>query len=669
MCGLIPAIKSVALPTSVRLCGGAVAALVALSATGLAQTAADRAAQGPSLAHYTGLLRVPSAYVAPDGEFRFSASRHWVNHFGPRGEVPLRSLSGHMGFLPNIELGMGFSFLDDSKGVTFDDRAISAKLSLPGANGIRFAAGSTDLNGTRKFASDYAVVSAPLGRANATVGFGNGEFEGAFGGIAYPLGSNLAAIAEWDTKTLNAGVKWTSGRTTATFAANGEGRAGFGLTYSLPLNQAPEEVAPDVVTRRLSRSPISTRVPIALQFLQTTFTDQGFQDVRFGRDGETFVVSFTNGVWRDELRALRFALIQACELAPGEFKRVRIVTMREGIGVLSVETGANEYIEFANGVLTPDAYAQHIQIRGGSASLGTPIALDDDKRNSSVKTVDVQVSPRFNYQLGGENIPNKVSLVTEGYASMGGGLGLYAQGRAVVSNSLDDERGFKLDQASAEMAWSSRSGSFVRLSAGWFGDEVGGVVGEAVQLVDGGRFEVFGGAGSLLGRGVNEDFLRVGAGVRVPSLDLRLRASHQRYLGGDSGEQLEATRSFGRGDLTVYVGQTKNNADDKTTYGGFNVTFGLGESFAKPGTLRIRPADEFDFGYLATENAVPLGDKRRVLRSGRSIHRDLLSRETLVPAFVMAHLDRLRSPRRNLGFPPEEVEPLRVIPDDGRPNS
>ncbi len=663
------AVAPVALPASMRFRVGACGVLFALSALGIAQSAAERAAQGPSLAHYTGLLRVPSAYVAPDGEFRFSASRHWVNHFWPRGEVPLRTLSGHMGFLPNVELGLGFSFLDDSNGVTFDDRAIAAKLSLPGANGLRFAAGSTDLNGTRKFASDYAVVSAPLGRANATLGAGNGEFGGVFGGIAYPLGNNLAAIGEWDTKTFNAGVKWISGRTTATVAANGEGRAAFGLTYSLPLNQAPEELAPDVVTRRLSRSPISTRVPIALQFLQTTFTDQGFQDVRFGREGETFVLSFTNAVWRDELRALRFALIQACELAPAEFNRVRIVSMREGVGVLSVETGAEEYIAFANGAMTPSAYSDHIQIRAGAAALGEPISLDDDRRNSSVRSVDVQLSPRFNYQLGGSSIPNKVSVVTEGYASLGGGLGMYAQGRGVVSNSLDDERGFKMDQASAEMAWTSRSGSFVRVSAGWFGDERGGIMGEVVQLVDGGRFEVFGAAGSFSGRGVNEDFLRLGAGIRVPSLDLKLRAAHQRYLGGDSGEQIEATRSFGRGDLTVYVGQTKNNAADKTTYGGFNVTFGLGETFAKPGALRFRSADEFDFGYLATENAVPMGDKRRLLRSGRTIQRDLLSRETLVPAYVAAHIERLRSPRRNLGFPPEEVEPARMIPDDGRSGS
>ncbi|MCW5941992.1 MAG: YjbH domain-containing protein [Fimbriimonadaceae bacterium] len=608
----------------------------------------DRFAQTSSMGHYTGLLRIPSAYTAGDGEFRLSYGSFWTNTFRTGSSERISILSASLGFLPYTEVGIGAIYREKRTFGTFDDRAVSGKASVPVGKGARIAIGSTDLNGTRKFATDYVVGSAPIGRANVTLGTGNGEFDGVFGGVAYPLSPRLAAVAEYDGRGSAAGLKFlASDRVSLAVGLSDKGELGASATVSVPLHGREPDPDPTLLSRVLSRNPMSVKDPIAYSFLQKSLVEKGLQDVRIGLDGTEMVVSYANGVFRDELLAMRYVLEQACELAPAAVQRVKIVPHREGVGVVQVSVGATDYLDFANGVSEPADFAKRLVVQSFDGRRGAPVELAEDRRNPSAGSLDVAVSPRVNYQLGRSEIPNKESVVVDGYAPLGGGFAGFARARTVVSNNLDSERGTRLEQTTADYAWTSRSGAFGRVSAGWFGDLGAGLAADLTYLIDGGAYELFAAYGTYKREGKpSEDAYRVGAGVRVPQLDLRVRASANRYLGGDTGPLIEATRRFRDGDVTLFLGETRDDAQ-KVRFGGVQLSIPMGTRYPKPGRVRLRQADAFDFGYTAVEDGVPFGGTHRTMPMARTVNRDLLARETLVPAYIEANVASLRNPRRN----------------------
>lgn len=600
------------------------------------------------MGHYTGLLRVPSAYTAADGEWRLGYGSFWTNTF--RSGTPERISIGAatLGFLPYTEVGIGLIYRERRTFGTFDDRAVAGKVSVSVGKGARIAIGSTDLNGTRKFASDYVVGSANVGRANVTLGKGNGEFDGVFGGATYPLGPRLAAVAEYDGSRSAFGLKYlASDRVTMTVGMSERGDLGASASVSVPLHGREADPDPTALSRILTRNPMSVKDPVAYAFLQQSLVGKGLQDVRIGLDGTEMVVSYTNAVYRDELIAMRYVLEQACELAPTQVERVKVVPHREGVGVLQVTVDATDYLDFANGVTEPADFAKRLVVQSFDGRRGAPVELSEDHRNPSAGTLDIALSPRVNYQTGQRQIPNKEAIVVDGYAHLGGGVGAFARARTIVANNLDAERGTKFDQTTAEYAWTSRNGAFGRLSAGWFGDLGTGLAADFTYLLAGGNYEVFGAYGAFKQEGrPSESGYRVGAGFRVPELDLRVRASANRYLGGDTGPLLEATRRFRDGDVTLFVGETKDDVQ-KVRFGGVQLSIPMGTRYPSPGRMRVRQADAFDFGYTATEDGVPIVGMRRGVPMGRTVNRSLLSRETLVPAYIEANVASLRQPRRN----------------------
>lgn len=600
------------------------------------------------MGHFTGLLRVPSAYTAADGEWRLGYGGFWTNTF--RSGTPERITVGSatLGFLPYTEIGIGLIYRERRTFGTFDDRAVAGKVSVPVGKGARIAIGSTDLNGTRKFASDYVVGSANVGRANVTLGNGNGEFDGLFGGIVFPLNPRLAAVAEYDGTGSAFGVKYrASDRVALTVGLSEKGDLGASASLSVPLHGREEDADPTALTRILSRNPMSVKDPVAYAFLQRSLVEKGLQDVRIGLDGNEMVVSYTNAVFRDEMIAMRFVLEQACELAPAVVERVKVVPHREGVGVVQVTVDAKDYLDFANGVTETADFAKRLVVQSFDGRRGAPVALTEDQRNPSAGTLDIALSPRVNYQTGQHQIPNKEALVVDGYAHLGGGIGAFARARVVVANNLDDERGTKFDQTTVEYAWTSRNGGFGRVSAGWFGDLGTGLAADFTYLLAGGNYELFGTYGTYKREGrPSVQGYRAGIGFRVPELDLRVRASANRYLGGDTGPLLEATRRFRDGDVTLFVGETKDDVQ-KVRFGGVQLSIPMGTRYPSPDRVRVRQADAFDFGYTATEDGVPITGMRLTAPVGRSVNRNLLSRETLVPAYIEANVASLRQPRRN----------------------
>jgi hypothetical protein len=135
-----------------------------------------------------GLLQMPSARMAPAGEFRVGFSRAY----------PYNQILFGLQWLPWLETGFRYAdvrnrlygpeaFSGDQK---YKDRSVDFKLGLLSETAMRpaLALGVRDLGGTGLFASEYLVVSKEIGSFDWTLGLAWGRI-GARGGLRNPLAS------------------------------------------------------------------------------------------------------------------------------------------------------------------------------------------------------------------------------------------------------------------------------------------------------------------------------------------------------------------------------------------------------------------------------------------------------------------------------------------------
>lgn len=158
----------------------------------------------------TGLIKIPTAYVASKGEFAVGTA------FGKDIRVP----SANFGILPYIEVGGAFvdRELADNKGIA------NAKVTIIPSNfrwfevGIGVIDAADAVNQTIYFVASLDLVPPKWDvpeRGLETVGFkahvgaGTGLFDSkVFGGGEILFNKKLSLVAEWDTKDVNAAVRF-----------------------------------------------------------------------------------------------------------------------------------------------------------------------------------------------------------------------------------------------------------------------------------------------------------------------------------------------------------------------------------------------------------------------------------------------------------------------------
>lgn len=209
-------------PIRTLLLGGVLFAALSPSA------AADLAHAG-----YTGLISIPTHEVEPEGRASFTFS--WLGGqqtylFAPRTN---RVYALTMGLLPGLEvtfrqtqvIGM---YDPDAPGVEYSfDRMGSVKYQLPlpelgpmlavGVQDVASAGALIGLWGSNQFVDQYglrtyyAVIGDRLGPFTWNVGYGQSRafINGAFGGLSLDLPGGLMVVTEYDSKTVNYGVRYS----------------------------------------------------------------------------------------------------------------------------------------------------------------------------------------------------------------------------------------------------------------------------------------------------------------------------------------------------------------------------------------------------------------------------------------------------------------------------
>jgi len=176
---------------------------------------------GPSHEGISGLIRIPTADVIPDGSYRIGASFIASDYTrgGYTGRSDMIPTFVNVGLLPRLELAFRLSIFPDIEPLRFPnwhystDRSIFAHYQLWPQHGNlpAVAVGAQDI-GFRDDAqvvgrAEYIVATQQVGLFRMHLGQGTKRLSGLFGGAEYRIAPNLALIGEYDTDWFNYGLR------------------------------------------------------------------------------------------------------------------------------------------------------------------------------------------------------------------------------------------------------------------------------------------------------------------------------------------------------------------------------------------------------------------------------------------------------------------------------
>ncbi len=182
---------------------------------------------GPSHEGTSGLIRIPTADVIPDGSYRVGTSFIDAAHArgAHEGQSDMIPTFVTMGFLPNLELGFRLTVFPDLEPARFPrwdystDRSLFAHYrlwpqhgSLPavaiGAQDIQVR----DVHSEAIGRAEYIVATEQVGNLRMHLGRGTKRLSGLFGGAEYRLSPRLVVIGEYDTDWFNCGLRMAPSR-------------------------------------------------------------------------------------------------------------------------------------------------------------------------------------------------------------------------------------------------------------------------------------------------------------------------------------------------------------------------------------------------------------------------------------------------------------------------
>jgi len=176
---------------------------------------------GPSQEGISGLIRIPTADVIPDGSYRVGASFIASDYTrgGYTGRSDMIPTFVNVGLLPRLELGFRLSIFPDVEPLRFPnwhystDRSVFAHYQLWPQHGNlpAVAVGAQDI-GFHNDAevvgrAEYIVATEQLGDLRLHLGRGTKRLSGLFGGAEYRISPRMALIGEYDTDWVNYGLR------------------------------------------------------------------------------------------------------------------------------------------------------------------------------------------------------------------------------------------------------------------------------------------------------------------------------------------------------------------------------------------------------------------------------------------------------------------------------
>lgn len=552
----------------------------------------------PTGGAYSGMFLLPTTAVTPEGEIAFSFANgelvqetiHGYRRLDPRGS----SYNATLGFLPGLELGVSFNTPSLFNGI-IDDRAVAAKyrlLSEPNAP-ISLAIGSTDVQGTRLRATDYAVAGKHFGNLDIYAGYARGLRAGEMGGGSLNIARNLQIAAERDGNESLIGLRSQLGRRVAISGALDENKRPFaGISYAVPIASPSRSEATDGEKGDGTDALVRRIVPLC----------GGTAEVH--EYNKRLIVRYEDVQARDPVRTFAMVLRLCLRYATDSTNQLTVTVSRFGRDMVTLSGPIRDIYAYVHGWSTIDRFFKSVSLIDGSPNDGESEQGPSSEAGEN-PGVQITLAPSIGYRLGIQNeLPNQEWITAKAVAPLpldliavaskdidinnnlqsasrgaGSNVGLYRtdlldrQTRTMVGI---DKYGLGPWAATAEFAHYWRS---LPISAtGYVSQPITNTLGER-QL----RYGLQGGVDAMHG-------------------SLEIFARQEVFSGGDAGATIGATRRFGQTYVSITTLNTKEGPVNLRKAG---ITFQipLPEATERLGPVQIASANTFDFGYTPTIHA------------------------------------------------------------------
>jgi len=317
-----------------------------------------------SMTGQAGILNMPDGRVEEDGTFAlgYTFDRPYSTLWTNLTVLPFLQMNGRFVGIRGTP-GFGDVKLAASYG-SYKDKVIDLKLRLLQESQYlpEVSFGKTDLLGTQLFDGQYIAASKRLGPVDATLGYGSGKIQGAFGGINWRLPYDDGAwsvLAEYDANNYK-----NHFRATDTFAGKREAGPVVGLSYrfgwltttlarskshsSISTNFSAPFQQKEFIPKFLEPAPYSAlrERPTAQawrdsathrQELVAALHKQDYRGVKVAYHNGVFTLALSNTRIADQGRVVGRAIRTAMYFAPLETRVIKIRLNREDIAIADYE--------------------------------------------------------------------------------------------------------------------------------------------------------------------------------------------------------------------------------------------------------------------------------------------------------------------------------------------
>ncbi|MCD6119661.1 YjbH domain-containing protein [bacterium] len=619
--------------------------LLVLAVTAFVLICTASAYAEPNLEGAGGLINTPSAEATEDGVVYLGLNKNLnLTDDDKFSGLVQYSYFFNIGFLPHLEISgriVRFPDYEEERVARFGDykdREGSIKFQLLDESDTlpAFAIGAMDIGGESRHQEAYYAVAQKtlMNNLRVNIGGGTGKFEGVFGGIDWEPSTGFHVMAEYDTESVNAGLRYSPTDWLTLTAASLDGEEfGYGIVTRFDLLDFRKRKHAE------PRQPVVRWDPAGGQadprVLADRLVEYGFENVRAFVSDDELIVFYENRMYLLEERALGLVLIISCMHAPEGIDKVRVITLLDDVPHLDTVVPPDEFLEFVRGESDLDSAKSLIDV-DYHRSIAKPEGVK--RLNETRLKTDFFFKPGIDFDAGKpfEPFRQRITLLLDPEVKLG--RGLFARGRAsyTVNNNLNDIDGFNIERG--WLGFTGRAGNFSWLAKGGLMDidQYGGNI-EAEYDIQQFNAVIGGNFGYLDDRVYNTEYVQAVGKFekRFPKYDLTARVCAGQFQYEDTGLSAEVTRYFGPVEVSFFAYRTGN---DSFNEGG--VSFFVPLPFYDDGHLdkvRFGIAPEWSFTYRTEDAANAL-----LTLSGQDLR---MYRSRLHPDYILAHLDDLRRAR------------------------
>jgi hypothetical protein len=566
--------------------------------------ASDRPFNNPANWGGTGLMEIPTARVIDDGAVRFGFSQdlpfRWYS--GAIGIFPGMEIGGRLTELTNIEGGIGSDYGN------YKDKAFDIKYQiLPESKYLpALAVGINDFHGTRLFPSEYIALSRQIFPFDLTIGLGTKRLKGnvtssliedvgVFGGIEWKIFDWVSLMAEYNP------IEYENDRIKQAVPEGSESPFNFGLRINaLPavgINLSYQrgttigfscnlqfDLGKPLISKRADPRlwhPVDRRNFDArdsqemVESIKKAIIKTGLQSVSVYTDGRSLIAEFENTRYLSNQKAAGRVLRILLFHAPKETQTLSMIFKRRQIPFLKVSVEPDYFERYIFDKIPEDDLFERIKVETipfWNDNTESKIAVTPEENEfgysygikPDFKSYLNDPSGFFKYRLGIKPY-GAAALWKGGVVAARFDMPFYsnisssniAPPDAVRSNSWEYlGENYTFDYLLFDQTLKLSDKTFGRISAGYLETMYAGIGSEILTFIGDGSIAI-GIEGDLVKKRKKESFFNVEDSYKhtllgnlyyqCHPLDLIFQVQYGRFLAGDTGWKVVASREYDTG--------------------------------------------------------------------------------------------------------------------------